>query len=52
MNGIKVNIYIDEGARPKFCQARPMLYALQPKIEAELVRLEEEGTIGSVQFVE
>ena len=37
---------------PKFCKAQPVPYAMKGKIEEELKRLLEEGTIVSVQFSE
>ena len=37
-------------AVPKFCKAQPVPYAMKGKIEEELKRLQEEGTIESVQF--
>ena len=32
-------------ARPKFCKARPVPYALQEAVEAEYNRLESEGIV-------
>ena len=37
---------------PKFCKVRPVAYAMKGKIEEELKRLQEEGTIEPVQFSE
>ena len=41
-----------EDAQPKYFKARPVPYALKEKIENELDRLVEEGTIESVQFAD
>lgn len=52
MRSVTAHIYIDKDAEPKFYKARPVPYALKPKIEAELERLEKEGTIEPVRFSE
>ena len=39
-------------ARPKFCKARPVPYALQEAVEAECNRLESEGIVERVEFSE
>ena len=41
----KVKIHVDPEARPKFLRARPVPYAMTGKIEVELKRLQDEGTI-------
>ena len=51
--GLKVKIHVDPEARPKFLKARPVPpYAITGKIEVELKRLQDEGTIEPVQFSE
>ena len=50
--GPKVTIHVDPEARPKFLKARPVPYAMTGKIEVELKRLQDEGTIEPVQFSE
>ena len=50
--GPKAKIHVEVDAVPKFCKARPVPYAMKGKIEEELKRLQEEGTIESVQFSE
>ena len=50
--GPKAKIHVEVDAVPKFCKARPVPYAIKGKIEEELKRLQEEGTIESVQFSE
>ena len=48
----KAKIHVDVDAVPKFRKTRPVPYAMKGKIEEELKRLQEEGTIESVQFSE
>jgi hypothetical protein len=52
VQGIKATLTIQEGCQPKFCKARPVPYALKPKIEAELERLQAEGIISPVDYSE
>ena len=48
----KVKIHVDPEARPKLLKARPVPYAMTGKIEVELKRLQDEGTIEPVPFSE
>ena len=48
----KAKIVVDQSANPKYCKARPVPYAIKDKIEKELKRLEEEGTIEQITFSE
>ena len=50
--GPKAKIHVEVDAVSKFCKARPVPYAMRGKIEEELKRLQDEGTIESVQFSE
>ena len=50
--GPKAKIHVKENPVPKFCKAQPVPYAMKAKIEEELKRLQEEGTIEPVQFSE
>ena len=52
LKGPKVKIHVDPEARPKFLKARPVPYAMTGKIEVEFKRLQDEGTIETVQFSE
>ena len=51
-SGPKKKIHVAEDAQLKYFKARPVPYALKEKIENELDRLVEEGTIEPVQFVD
>ena len=45
-----MSIHLKDDATPVFMQSRPVPYALRKGIEAELERLENEGTIKPVEF--
>ncbi|CAB4020384.1 Hypothetical predicted protein [Paramuricea clavata] len=51
-SGPKAKIYVAEDASPKYYKARPVPYALREKVEKELERLQEVGTIEPVQFAD
>ena len=48
----QAKIHVESEAQPKFLKVRPVPYAMTGKIEAELKRLRDEGTIEPVQFSE
>ena len=50
--GPKAKVHVKVNAVPKFCKGWPVPYAIKGKIEEELKRLQEEGTIEPVQFSE
>ena len=52
LKGTKAKINVDADTKPEFHKARPVPYALREKIEQELDRLVETGTIEPVQFSE
>ena len=47
---MKDKFHINKDATPKFCEARPVPYALKSKIEDELTRLEKEKVIIPLEF--
>ena len=48
VKGIKAKFTFKPDSAPKFCKARPVPYALKPKIEQELRRLQDGGIIVPV----
>ena len=52
VKGITAKLEMKPDARPKFCKARPVPYALQQAVEAEYNRLESEGIVERVEFSE
>ena len=52
MKGIKATLEVKPDAKPKFYKARPVAYALRPKVSEEIQRLEEAGVLEKVQYSE
>ena len=50
LKGIKAKIHLKENSTPKFVKARPVPYALQPKIDNELDNLVEKGILEKVSY--
>ena len=50
MKGTEVHINLKLDAKPRFCKARPVPYALKPNTDTELDRLVEEGVYVSVGY--
>ena len=50
LKGKKASIHVDAGTKPIFYRPRPVPYALREKIEQELERLVNAGTIEPVQY--
>ena len=50
LEGVTAKLHVDTSASPLFHKARPVAFALRPKIEEELGRLQSLGVIESVQF--
>ena len=48
VTGIQANLILKDDAKPVFTKARPLSYAMRPKVEKELDRLEQEGVIFKV----
>ena len=46
----KARLALKEESQPKFCKATPVPYAMKPKAEGELKRLEKEGILHEVRF--
>ena len=51
-SGPKAKIHVAQDAQPKYFKAAPVPYELKEKIENELERLVEEGTIEPFQFAD
>ena len=45
VKSMKSTLTLKDNAQPKFCKARQVPYAIKPKVEQELERLEKEGII-------
>ena len=50
LNGTEVKLVVDENVKPHFCKPRPVPFAMQAKVEAELDRLQKEGVIRPVTY--
>ena len=50
LKAMKASIHLKEDATPVFMRSRPVPYVLRKGIEAELERLETQGTIKPVEF--
>ena len=52
LNGFKAKIHVQPDTQPRFHRARSVPYALREKVEDELKRLQEEGTLEPVEMAE
>ena len=52
LQGYEAKLYVDPQAIPKFCKARPVLYAMRGKVEEELHRLVQEGIPEPIQYAD
>jgi hypothetical protein len=50
MRGVAATIYVENGCRPRYFRPRSIPYALRPRVEEELDRLQRMGVIEPVQF--
>jgi len=50
VSGTTAKFHIDPQVNPKFFKVRPVPYALCPKVEAQLDKLEAAGIIKPTQF--
>ena len=52
LEGFMAKIYVDPAVTLKFCKARPVPFAIQAEVEAELDHLVQQGILTSVQHAE
>ena len=52
LQNFKAHIYSDPTAKPKYCKARPIPYAVKAKVKEELDWLVAQGTLEPVQMSE
>ena len=52
MNTFEATLQVKEGAKPKFCKARPVPFALKGAIDRELDCLEADGILERVTYSE
>ena len=52
LNGVQVEVYVEEGSTPIFFKPRSLPYAMRGKVEEELKRLEQEKVIEPVKYSE
>ena len=52
LEGIKVKLHVDTTTYPSFCKARAVPLAIQKKVEAALDKLEAQGVIEKVKFLD
>ncbi|KAK6959479.1 monoacylglycerol lipase abhd6 [Biomphalaria glabrata] len=50
VRNMQATIAIKDDAKPKFCNARPIPYAIKAKVEKELNKLENEGILSKVNY--
>ena len=52
LKNFQAKIHVDSTASPKFCKARTVPYTMRGKVEEELERLVQEGTLKPVQLAD
>ena len=50
LKGFQAKMHVDLHAKPRFFKARTVPYAFRDKVEVELKRLQEEGTLEPVEM--
>ena len=52
LKGQKADFKVEEGCQPSFHKPRQVPYALRPRVEAELTRLQKDGILSKVEYNE
>ena len=52
LKNTKAKLTLKENSQPKFCRARQVRYALRPKVEAELTKLQNANILTKVEWSE
>ena len=52
LKGHKADLKVEENCQPSFHKPRQVPYALRPKVEAELTRLEKDGILSKIEYSE
>ncbi|XP_028416384.1 uncharacterized protein K02A2.6-like [Dendronephthya gigantea] len=52
LSTVKAKLTLRENSQPKFCKARQVPYALRPKVEAELTKLQNDNILTKVEWSE
>ena len=52
LKGVTAKIYVDKDAQPRFHKPRTVPFAIRPKVEDELQRLQELGVIRPIKFAD
>ena len=52
LKNTKAKLTLKENSQPKFCRARQVPYALRPKVEAELTKLQNANILTKVEWSE
>ena len=50
LKGHKADLKVEEGCQPSFHKPRQVSFALRPKVETELTRLEKDGILSKVEY--
>ena len=50
LKSTKAKLTLKGGSQPKFCKARPIPYAMKPRVDVELKNLEREGILHNTYY--